>query len=51
MKEKFRKRLLELIKKETDMYSYQEVVNNNYSIEELIEILETLIKYNKRESE
>lgn len=51
MKKEIREKLLELIKEQTDTYAYQEVVNSNYSIEDLIEILENLIKFNKRESE
>lgn len=51
MKKKIKRKLLELIEQETDMYAYQEVVNNNYSIDELIEILENLIKFNEMESE
>lgn len=47
MKEK----LLELIKDQTDMYSYNEIVNCNYSIKELADILATLIKFNESEGE
>ena len=51
MKEIIRERLLELIKEQTDTCAYQEVVNSNYSIEDLIEILENLVKFNEMESE
>ena len=40
-------KLLELIKDQTDMYAYNEIINNNYSIKELFEILENLIMFNR----
>lgn len=46
-----REKLLELIETQTDMYAYNEVVNENYSNSELAEILATLIKFNESEEE
>lgn len=47
MKEK----LLELIETQTDTYAYREIVENDYSVTELAEILATLIKFNESEED
>lgn len=46
-----REKLLELIKEETDMYSYNEIVNENYNESDLIKILDTLVKINRMEEQ
>ena len=49
--EEIKKKLLELIKEQTDMYAYNEVVAGNYSASELADILAQLVKYNEIEEE
>lgn len=46
-----REKLLELIKEETDMYSYNEIVNANYNESDLIKILDTLVNLNRMEEQ
>ena len=52
MKEnEMKEKLLELIETQTDTYSYREILDNNFRVSELAEILATLIKYNESEEE
>ena len=49
--EEIKEKILELIKEQTDMYAYKEVLEGNYSAGELAEILAQLVKYNEKDLE